>query len=99
MDAIEGTGAAPALIAIDRARCIGCFECIDVCPQVVDLAFPVFARGLDGFPEVLNEDGCIRCLSCEYSCRAQAIKVGAGGRSGRAWRAEARAGLKCRAMF
>lgn len=87
------------LIIIDRERCIGCFECIDICPQTKNTEFPVYEKGEDGFPRVVNHESCIACLSCEVGCRAEAIRVeverpGEGSLPG-----EARAKLKYRAMF
>jgi NAD-dependent dihydropyrimidine dehydrogenase PreA subunit len=63
------------IINVDLERCIGCFECIDICPQSSSTEFPVYERGDDGFPRVANPDSCIACLSCVVSCRAMAIKV------------------------
>jgi len=99
MDTMGNVEAGEAVIVIERDRCIRCLECIDICPQVADLEFPVFERGSDGYPEVANEDSCIRCLSCEVACRAEAIRVGAGGRDNRPVSEDARAELKCRSMF
>lgn len=62
-------------IKVDSERCIGCLECIDVCPQSGDREFPVYLAGPDGVPEVANPDNCITCLSCEVNCRAMAIRV------------------------
>lgn len=87
------------LIRIDRDRCVGCFECVDICPQVDGLEFPVFVRGDDGYPRVACEESCIRCLSCEVACRADAIAVEAGDGTERYGPADARAQLKCAAMF
>ncbi len=99
MEGAKSMSAEQALIEIDRVRCVGCFECIDVCPQVADLEFPVFEPGRDGFPKVVNEGSCIRCLSCEYACRAEAIRVGGGSRADRPGRLEAGAERKCRSTF
>ncbi len=87
------------LIRIDRDRCIGCFECIDICPQTKNTEFPVYERGEDGFPRVANEDSCIGCLSCEQDCRADAIYIDAEGREALQERVESRAEIKCRIMF
>lgn len=63
------------IIKIDRDRCIGCGECLDVCPQTTRTDFPVYVRGEDGVPEVANPESCIGCLSCQVSCRAEAVTV------------------------
>lgn len=90
---------AEPMIKIDRDRCIGCLECIDICPQVADLEFPVFERGIDGYPKIANEESCIRCLSCEFNCRAEAIRVEAGGAGERYGPVDMRAKIKCGVMF
>jgi len=96
---LENMDAAEPLIRIDRDRCIGCFECIDICPQVANTEFPVYERGGDGYPRVANEDSCIGCLSCEAACRADAIRVEVEDREERFGPVEVRAEIKCRAMF
>jgi NAD-dependent dihydropyrimidine dehydrogenase PreA subunit len=96
---VENLEAAEPLIRIDRERCIGCFECVDICPQVADLEFPVFERGIDGYPAIACEESCIGCLSCEASCRADAIRVEIEDREERRGPVDARAEIKCRAMF
>lgn len=95
----EEADARESMIVLDREVCVGCFECMDVCPQTRSAEYPVFVRGEDGFPQVANAASCIGCLSCETDCRAMAIRIeGAeGGRSTWAW--EVRAELKRRAMF
>jgi NAD-dependent dihydropyrimidine dehydrogenase PreA subunit len=90
----EGPG-----IRIDRERCMGCFECVDICPQTNYTEFPVYEKGKDGVPVVVNGDSCIACLSCEASCRAEAITVEVEREKEGAVVAGTRAVLKCRAMF
>jgi len=87
------------LIRIDLERCMGCLECMDTCPQSGNTEFPVYEKGEDGFPRVANHDSCIRCLSCEAGCRAEAISIEAPGLKDRATAADMRAQLKCRTMF
>jgi NAD-dependent dihydropyrimidine dehydrogenase PreA subunit len=96
---VEGFETAEPRIRIDRERCIGCLECIDVCPQVRSTEFPVYDRGDDGLPRVVNEENCIGCLSCEACCRADAIRVEVENREERYGPVDPRAEIKCRAMF
>jgi NAD-dependent dihydropyrimidine dehydrogenase PreA subunit len=72
---VEETGKEEQVIIIDRERCIGCGECIDICPQSRDTEYPVYEREDDGSPRVVNADSCIRCLSCEINCRASAVRI------------------------
>jgi NAD-dependent dihydropyrimidine dehydrogenase PreA subunit len=95
----ESPVAQEALIRIDRERCIGCFECIDLCPQAKETAYPVYEKGNDGFPRVANEDSCIGCLSCEAGCRACAIVIKADRGEHRFGPANVKAEIKCKATF
>jgi len=63
------------IIRIDKERCIGCGECVDVCPQTTRTDFPVYAVGEDRTPVVANPESCIGCLSCQAQCRAEAVTV------------------------
>lgn len=96
---MENMEAVEPLIRIERERCIGCFECVDICPQVSGVEFPVFERGAEGFPIVACEESCIGCLSCEAACRADAIRVEVEAGSERYGPVAARAEIKCGAMF
>jgi NAD-dependent dihydropyrimidine dehydrogenase PreA subunit len=87
------------IISVDSERCIGCFECIDICPQSTNAEFPVYVRGDDGFPRVANPDSCIACFSCVVSCRAMAIKVEGPLVKGPSIVGEVKAESKSRAMF
>lgn len=96
---MESIESAEPMIRIDRERCIACFECIDVCPQVLNTEYPVYERGDDGYPRVANEESCIGCLSCEVNCRADAIVVEVEEREGRYGPVDVRAEIKCGGMF
>lgn len=53
---------------VDKTKCVGCGDCIDVCPvNVYDLQ--------DGKSVVTNEDDCVGCESCVENCEQQAIEV------------------------
>jgi NAD-dependent dihydropyrimidine dehydrogenase PreA subunit len=92
---VEEPEALEITIEIDTERCIGCFECIELCPQCRETEFPVFGKGDKG-PKVENPDSCIKCLSCEVNCRAVAIRV---NYEARAVPAETKAEGKNRAIF
>jgi NAD-dependent dihydropyrimidine dehydrogenase PreA subunit len=95
----EEPEAAGITIEIDAERCIGCLECVDVCPQSRNSEFPVYKAGDNG-PEIANPDSCIACLSCEAQCRAMAIKIAEGiAVRTPSIRGEARAENKNRAIF
>jgi NAD-dependent dihydropyrimidine dehydrogenase PreA subunit len=96
---VENIEAAEPMIRIDRDRCIGCLECVDVCPQVSNTDYPVYEKGDDGRPRVANEESCIGCLSCEENCRADAIVVEVEEREGRYGPVDVRAEIKCGGMF
>jgi NAD-dependent dihydropyrimidine dehydrogenase PreA subunit len=96
---VEETEPQERAIVVDRERCIGCFECVDICPQVRNTEYPVYIRGEDGFPQVANPDSCVACLSCEVNCRAVALRVEGAARGKVGWVGEVRAEVKRRAMF
>ncbi len=87
------------IIIVDRERCVGCFECVDICPQSSSAQFPVYERGDDGFPHVANPDSCIACLSCVVSCRAMAIVVEGPLVKGSSTIGDVKAESKSRAVF
>jgi NAD-dependent dihydropyrimidine dehydrogenase PreA subunit len=64
------------LIERNKDTCLGCNECIRVCPQSQPgSANPVIvaAKTLGEPPEVINIDNCIQCMLCHSTCRAMAI--------------------------
>lgn len=57
-----------AKITIDEEKCIGCGECVDVCPvDVLELQ--------DDKAVVVNEDECLECESCVETCEQGAITL------------------------
>jgi NAD-dependent dihydropyrimidine dehydrogenase PreA subunit len=53
---------------VDVEKCVGCGECIDVCPvSVYELQ--------DGKSVVVNEEECVGCESCVEVCEQGAITV------------------------
>ena len=53
---------------IDEAKCVGCEECVDICP--VD----VFEMK-DGKSVVANGEDCEECESCIEVCEEDAIEL------------------------
>jgi NAD-dependent dihydropyrimidine dehydrogenase PreA subunit len=56
---------------LDRERCTGCRECIEVCPHAV------FAMEA-GKATIIDKAGCMECGACMKNCAAGAIRVKAG---------------------
>jgi NAD-dependent dihydropyrimidine dehydrogenase PreA subunit len=55
-------------VTVDKDKCTGDAECVDVCPvDVYEL--------VDGKAEPVNEDECLGCESCVEVCEAGAITV------------------------
>ncbi|MDD2967203.1 MAG: ferredoxin family protein [Desulfovibrionaceae bacterium] len=55
-------------VTVDADKCVGCSECVDVCPvEVYEL--------VDGKSNPVNADECLGCESCVEVCEANAITV------------------------
>ena len=55
-------------VSVDADKCVGCGECVDVCPvEVYELN--------DGKSVPAHEDECLGCESCVEVCEANAIVV------------------------
>lgn len=96
---VEGDSLAEVHIRLHESRCMGCFECVEICPQSGSTAFPVYERGEAGLPRIANPESCIRCLSCESICRAVAIRIETGAEGKGSGIEGARARSKCNSMF
>ncbi len=83
-------------ITLDQKRCIGCRECVELCPQTRETQFPVFEMG-EGAPRVANPASCLACLTCVEACRALALSV--DGRREREGYVEPRARKKEEAIY
>ena len=62
-------------ITRDEKRCVGCGECVVVCPQSQPgTGKPVLVSpGPGEIPHVVHIENCIQCMSCLDVCRASAI--------------------------
>ncbi len=55
-------------VVVDQEKCIGCGECVDVCPvEVYEL--------VEGKSEPANAEECLGCESCVEVCSQDAIEV------------------------
>jgi NAD-dependent dihydropyrimidine dehydrogenase PreA subunit len=68
MHHLKGGLAAMFTVVVDEKKCIGCGECVDICPEEVfelqdEISVPV------------NADECVGCESCVEVCEEEAITV------------------------
>ncbi len=55
-------------VVADNEKCIGCEECVEVCPvDVYEMA--------DGKSVVINAEECLGCESCIEVCESEAITI------------------------
>lgn len=55
----------------DPDKCVGCGNCVEVCPHAV---FAVEERKA----RIADRDACMECGACQLNCPANAISVNAG---------------------
>ena len=55
-------------IDVDEEKCIGCGECVEVCPSDV-------YEIQDEKSVVVNEEECVGCDSCLEVCEQEAITI------------------------
>jgi len=55
-------------ISIDKEKCTGCGECVDICPAEV-------LEVVDEKCKVAKADECLGCESCVETCTEAAIQV------------------------
>lgn len=60
-----------ATLDMDRAACMGCGRCVEVCPHQV---FALAEKRV----VISDFDACIECGACAKNCPVTAIKVDAG---------------------
>jgi ferredoxin len=58
-------------LELDRAACIGCGRCVEVCPHRVFTLDERQAR-------ITDLDACMECGACARNCPVAAIRVDAG---------------------
>ncbi|MGE5894130.1 MAG: 4Fe-4S binding protein [bacterium] len=56
------------LVNVDAAKCEGCEECVNICPQVV-------FQMSDSKSEPANTGECVFCESCLGVCPTSAITI------------------------
>ncbi len=55
-------------VTVDEDKCVGCSECVDVCPvEVYEMK--------DGKSHPVNADECLGCESCVEVCEGHCITV------------------------
>ncbi|MCX9084307.1 MAG: 4Fe-4S binding protein [Candidatus Methanoperedens sp.] len=61
-------------ILIDQEKCIGCGECIKVCPKGPRIYWLIEKKGRK-VAEVGDKSFCIGCANCMAMCRPGAIRL------------------------
>ncbi|MBP1745165.1 MAG: 4Fe-4S ferredoxin iron-sulfur binding domain protein [Firmicutes bacterium] len=60
-----------ATLKLDRAKCVGCSRCVEVCPHSV-------FRIEEKTAAVEDLDSCMECGACARNCPAKALEVKKG---------------------
>ena len=60
-----------ATLELNKEKCVGCGQCIEVCPRGVFVM-----RGQKA--EILDRDRCIECGACQRNCAFDALFVSSG---------------------
>jgi NAD-dependent dihydropyrimidine dehydrogenase PreA subunit len=56
------------MVAVDAAKCTGCEECVNICPQAV-------FRMMDSKSDPYQTSECVFCQSCLGVCPGEAITI------------------------
>jgi NAD-dependent dihydropyrimidine dehydrogenase PreA subunit len=60
-----------ATVKLNAEKCVGCENCLNVCPHTV------FAMA-DQKAEIIDNNGCMECGACANNCLGDAITVTPG---------------------
>lgn len=66
---IGGFSAAKIKPHVYPSQCVGCGDCVSICPKSKDGAITI----IDG-KAVINPEVCIACNQCVYICSFEAVK-------------------------
>lgn len=58
-------------LALDEEKCVGCGNCLDVCPHAVLIKS-------NGRVSIENRDACMECGACAQNCPTEAVTVRSG---------------------